>query len=80
MESVKTIKGIDEDIWLDFKSLAAKNNLKMPEMFKVVVRDWGKNSSKVWEEILNNEGILSDKEAKDILKTVNSLRKEKGYR
>ena len=31
-------------------------------------------NKELWEKILNNEKILSDKEAEDLLETVNSLR------
>ncbi len=80
MESVKTIKGIDEETWFEFKSMASKNNLKMPEMFKLVVSSWKSRSSNTWEKILNSERILSEKDAKSLLKTSAELRSESDYR
>lgn len=79
MESTKTIKGLDEETWSKFKSLAAENNLKMPEMFKAMMDEWNK-SADFWNNILSTEKILSEKEADVLLSTTKKLRSERGYR
>lgn len=42
MGDVRSIKGIDEETWAEFKSLAAKNKMKLGEMFTIMVRDFAK--------------------------------------
>ena len=79
MESTKTIKGMDEETWFKFKSLASENNLKMPEMFKVIVDDW-RRSSTFWERILNYEKTISEEDAKVLLRKSKDLRAESGFR
>jgi len=76
----KCIKDIDEETWREFKSLAAKNNLKMAALLKTMVKEFEKNNKKFWDEILNNKRLLSDKEAEDIEKIIKEGRKEIGFR
>lgn len=80
MPTVKTIKDVDEEAWLKFKSIAARNNVKMGNLFGKMVNDYKAESKKVWDKILNSGKILSDKEAEDMEKFVKELRKEKGFR
>lgn len=79
MDSTKTIKGVDEESWTGFKSLAAKNNMKMGEMFKTMVNGWEKKS-KSWEKLFSFEKILTDEEAEEMLNISKRLRSESGYR
>jgi len=79
MESTKTIKGLDNKTWNTFKSLAAENNLKMSEMFKVIINDW-KETSLFWDKILDTKKILSDEEANNLLSVSKKIRKESGFR
>lgn len=79
MESTKTIKGIDDNTWSKFKSIAAENNLKMPEMFRTMVNEWDK-SSDFWNKVLNTGKLLSNEEAESILRTSKRIRSESGYR
>ncbi len=76
MVCVRTIKDIDEDSWATFKSLAAKNKMKMGDMFKEMIESY--NNS--WNTVFNNNRIFSEKEAEEIKKIVASARKEKGFR
>jgi hypothetical protein len=76
----KCIKDIDEETWREFKSLAAKNNLRMAGLLKVMVKEFEKNNTKFWDNILNNKKILTDKEAEDLEKITKKGRKEKGFR
>jgi len=80
MAEVKTIKGIDEETWGEFKSFAARNKVKLGTFFKTLVKEHEKNSATFWEKILNGEKILSDTEADDIEKTVTRVRAENGFR
>jgi len=76
----KCIKDIDEETWKEFKSLAAKNNLKMAALLKILIKNFEKNNKDFWENILNNEKVLSDREADDMEKIINNNRKEEGFR
>jgi len=80
MPTVKTIKDVDEEAWLEFKSIAARNNVKMGKLFEKMVGSYKEESRKVWNNILNPGKILNDKEAEDMEKFVKDLRKEKGFR
>ena len=39
METVKTIKGVNEETWQEFKSMAARNNVKMGRFFEEIVEE-----------------------------------------
>ncbi len=80
MGIVKTIKGIDENTWFEFKSLAAKNKMKTGEFFEKLVEEYKDKADKSWWNILNSGKILSDEEADAMEETVKRLRKEKGFR
>ncbi|PIN75037.1 hypothetical protein COV18_04735 [Candidatus Woesearchaeota archaeon CG10_big_fil_rev_8_21_14_0_10_37_12] len=80
MTEVKTIKDVDEQAWAEFKSLAAKNNVKMGVFFKTMLNEYKKSTNTFWERILNGEKILSDKEADEMEKVVVAVRKEHGFR
>ena len=80
MDGIKTIKGVGEDTWSSFKSLAAKNNLKMGKFFEKMVDEYAEKSEDFWDDILNCEKILSDKEAEDMLKAVRRVREDTGFR
>ena len=80
MPVVKTIKGISENTWAEFKSLAARNKLKTGKFFEKLVEGYRDKSNKSWDVILNSGKILSDEEADDMEKFVDGLRKEKGFR
>ncbi len=80
MIEVKTIKGIDEETWSEFKSLAAKDNLNLGIFLKNMIKEYEKTSSNFWKNILKGEKILSDKEANDIENSIKLERKEYGFR
>ncbi|MBI2142326.1 hypothetical protein HYU15_02445 [Candidatus Woesearchaeota archaeon] len=40
MSSVKTIKDVDESAWSEFKGIAARNKLKMGQLFGKMVEDY----------------------------------------
>ncbi|HLF54234.1 MAG TPA: hypothetical protein VI612_00750 [Candidatus Nanoarchaeia archaeon] len=80
MSEVKNIKGIDEETWADFKSLAAKNKMKAAEMFKEMVKDFQEHTENFWEEIRAHKAICTPKEYAEIEKRMNAFRKEYGWR
>jgi len=77
---VKTIKDVDEETWREFKAIAAKNNVKMSSLLKIMIKEFEKNSKDFWNEILNGEKLMSDKEAEEMKILTIKLRKEKGFR
>lgn len=79
MSEAKNIKGIDEETWAEFKSLAAESKLKSADMFKVLVKNYKKEKS-AWDRILNHAPIFSEAEYVDIEKRMKELRKERGWR
>ncbi len=80
MEDIRTIKGVNREVWLRFKELAAKKGMKMGDLFENMVKEHSKKSDDFWSEILSGEKRLTDKEAEDMNKTVKKLRKEWGFR
>lgn len=77
---VKTIKGIDEQTWAEFKSLAAKRRMKAGELFKTMTREYEEKGKDLWEKILTGKKILSEKEASSLLEVTTIIRKEHGFR
>jgi len=80
METVKTIKDVDDQTWSRFKSLAAANNQKAGQMFKIMVDDYEKNAKGWWERILAHKPVFSPKEYADIERKMKAFRKESGWR
>ena len=80
MAIVKTIKGIDENSWLEFKSIAARNKMNMGKLFERMVEDYKKKSERFWDGILKGPAVLSKEEADAMLETVKRIRKEYGFR
>ena len=80
MSIVKTIKDVDEEAWLEFKSIAARNKMKMGKFFGKMVEDYKRKSRSFWDEILKGHALLSKEEADAMLETVKNIRKEYGFR
>ena len=79
MSQIKTIKGVADNVWSDFKSLAAKYNKNMGDFFGDVIEIYKENENKdVWKEILYGEKVLSDKDANSIKTRINEFRKNSG--
>ncbi len=72
------MKGVTEETWREFRSLAAKNKLKTGEFFEKLIYSYNKESARFWNDVLSGKKILTDKEAEDILKETKRIRKEKG--
>ena len=77
---LKTIKSVDETTWTRFKSLAARRNIKMGILLKLMVEEYERKSKKFWAAILLENKILSDIEAEDLKKSISKIRKEYGFR
>ena len=77
---VKTIKDVDEEAWTEFKSMAAKNKVKMGKLFETMVEDYKGKIGNFWDEILKGPPLMSKEEADAMLGTVKGIRKEYGFR
>jgi hypothetical protein len=77
---IKTIRGADEDTWRRFKILAAKTGVSMATLLKAMVKEFEKSSRKFWRELLEEEKLLSNEEAEDMLKISREIRVMKGFR
>jgi len=77
---IKTIRDVDEGTWNEFKAMAAKSNLKMSLLLKIMVKELERKSEDFWSKILKEGKKLSKDEAEDMLKISESSRKERGFR
>ena len=77
---VKTIKGVSEERWMEFKSLAAKKRVPLGSLFEIMLEDYFKNADSFWEKVLNGKKILSEKEAEELKKDTKKLRRDSGFR
>jgi hypothetical protein len=80
MATVKTIKGVDDNAWTEFRALASKNRMNSGKFFEELIDNYKKNSEKTWKELLNAGKVLSDKEADEMMELVRKLRSERGFR
>lgn len=77
---MKCIKNINEDVWLEFKSLANKNKMTLSKLLEKMIKNYEKDNNNIWNEILNGKKNLSDDEADKMNEIINKERKEKGFR
>ncbi len=77
---IKTIKGVDEETWMEFKALAVKKRLTMSKLLAAMIKEYSKSANKVWNEILYGRRILSNKEADDLHIITKKIRKESWVR
>ena len=80
MATVKTIKDVDEEAWLEFKSMAARNKMKMGKLFNKMVEEYEEKSKNFWDGILKGPPILSKEEADAMREISRKIRKEYGFR
>ena len=80
MVEIRTIKGIDDATWADFKGLAAKNSQNVGSFFSKLLLFYKKESIVFWDDIFDGSGSLTTKEAVDLRKETVSLRKKRGFR
>lgn len=63
--TTKTIKGIDEKTWTEFRAMAIKSKMKTGELFKRMVESHKREEDAVWDKILNFDAKLTPKERKE---------------
>ena len=80
MATVKTIKDVDENAWLEFKSMAARNKMKMGKLFESMVDEYKRKTREFWEDILKGPAVISEEEARAMEETISRTRKEYGFR
>lgn len=80
MSEVKTMKGVDDETWAQFKSIAAQNKMKAGQMFKLMVDEHKKRSSHFWDDIFNHKPALTEKEYEKFERAIKTMRKEYGWR
>ena len=81
MTEVKTIKGVDEDTWAEFKSMAAEKKKNMGELFEDMVKTYKETKTEEkWKEFFTVKEPLTEYEAEEMQKEVKKLRKESGFR
>ncbi|MBS3174805.1 hypothetical protein J4440_02905 [Candidatus Woesearchaeota archaeon] len=78
--TTKTIKGVDDDTWFRFKSLALKNRMDMGKLLGEMIKEYESKSSEFWKDVLYGEKLLNEKEAEELIKETVKLRKEHGFR
>ena len=80
MAEVKTIKGVTEETWAEFKGLASRNDDTVGSFFEKLIAFYKKESKTFWDDILGGDPIITEEEAKDIEKEIISLRKQRSFR
>ncbi len=80
MSEVKNIKGIDDETWAHFKSLAAQHKMKAANMFRILLEEYEKNTKNFWDDIFAHKSIFTDKEYEEMKARMKELRKEYGWR
>jgi hypothetical protein len=79
MGEVKTIKGVDEDVWAEFKSIAAEEKKNMGVLFEDIIKFYKeKKSKKVWENILTVKEPMNEYEAKIVKERIKNFREDFG--
>ncbi|MDP1695293.1 MAG: hypothetical protein Q8L29_00065 [archaeon] len=77
---VKTIKGISGEKWIKFKSLAAEKNVPLGVLFGMMLESYYRRADSLWNKVLNEEKVLSDSEAEEMVSAIKKIRKERGFR
>lgn len=77
---VKTIKGVSDEKWMKLKNLSIKEGVPMGTLLESMIDEYSKNADKLWNRILSGKRIMSDSDAKELLKFVKEFRKERGFR
>ena len=77
--TTKTIKGVDEKVWNEFKGLAASNGQSMGQFFTTLVQQQKKIRGKLWDEILNAERITRE-DAEAVVSVSKEVRSKRGFR
>ena len=78
--ATRTIKGIPDEDWMEFKSLAAQTGSRMGDVFKAMLKAYEKEKRTFWKSLFSTGKIMSDKDAKIFENSLKELRKESGFR
>lgn len=74
MSEAKNIKGIDEETWAEFKSLAAKHRAKAADMLKILIKEHKERSDNFWEGVFAHKPVLSKKQYGEFEKRLLEIR------
>jgi len=80
METVKTIKDVDDDAWHELKSLASRNKMKLGQFIELLLSDYQRNAKGYWKQVLQGGKVLTDREANELESILSKMRKESGFR
>lgn len=80
MSEIKTIKGVSDETWAEFKSMAARHEQSMGSFFDILVAFYKQKSKSFWDEILEHKPILSEKEAEELSRYTKAIRKERWFK
>jgi hypothetical protein len=78
--TTRTIKDVDDETWSTLKGMAKAKGLKMGDLLKEITATYKRTPSDSWRKILDAKPVLTGNEAASMLRTVEKLRKESGYR
>ncbi|MGH9921556.1 MAG: hypothetical protein ACRD38_02270 [Nitrososphaerales archaeon] len=76
----RTVKDVDEETWKLLKQMAKRRRLRMGTLLKEIAVEYKKKPSDSWKKILHAKPLLTETQARGMLKTVAKIRKESGYR
>ena len=80
MDTVKTIKNIDDETWYKLKGLSVKNRTTIGRLLKKMINEYEQKSKNSWDKIMSYKGTLTDKQAEELLQNIKKERKEFGFR
>lgn len=78
--NTKTLKGVENQTWRRFKSIAAKQGMTMGTLFKNMVEIYDQEDNSFWDDVLSRKSLLSEEEANKLAESTKKLRLGKGFR
>ncbi|MCJ7450316.1 MAG: hypothetical protein MUP58_01095 [Candidatus Nanohaloarchaeota archaeon QJJ-9] len=76
-ENIRSIKNVDEKTWKTFKAEATKHGMTMGEFLTRLVSEHRKREKRNnWDEILSYKESITKKEAEEIKRKAEKLRKD----
>ena len=78
--ATRTIKGIPDEDWMEFKVLAASTGNRMGDVFRAMLRAYEKEKKKFWKDIFSMKPLMSEKDAEVFEKNIKALRQSAGFR
>lgn len=77
---VRTIKDVDDETWKLIKEISRREKMRVGMLLKDMAKEYKSRPATSWEKILNTKPILTEEEAKDIMKIIDKVRHEYGFR